>query len=72
MEVSGQLDTPAALPLGKQIPVPTGHEDVWAPELHWILWRREKSLYPAGNRTSDVQPGACGYTDSVIPASKFL
>jgi hypothetical protein len=27
-----------------------------APEPVWTLWRREKSLDPAGNRTPAVQP----------------
>jgi hypothetical protein len=31
-------------------------------------WRREKSLTPAVNQTSAVQPIACLYTDYAIPA----
>jgi hypothetical protein len=33
----------------EQPPVPTGWEAGWAPESSWPLWRRIKSLAPAGN-----------------------
>jgi hypothetical protein len=44
MEVSGQLDVPAALPQVKWPPVPNGHENRWAPEPIWMLWTRKISL----------------------------
>jgi hypothetical protein len=31
--------------------VPTAQKAGWAPEPVWTLWRNEKSLAPAGNRT---------------------
>jgi hypothetical protein len=43
MEVSGQLQAPAAQPPGKQPPVPIVYEAGWAPGLVWTLWRRENS-----------------------------
>jgi len=35
MEVSGQLHAPAALPLGKEPPVPIRQEAGWAQEPFW-------------------------------------
>jgi hypothetical protein len=65
MEVSGQLNAPAALPLG----VPTVYEAGWAPEPVWTLWCREKSFFfSAGNRTPAVQPVTHPYTNWAIPA----
>jgi hypothetical protein len=49
MEVSGQLQAPAALPPGKEPPVPFGEEAGWAPEPVWTQWWREKFPAPAGN-----------------------
>jgi hypothetical protein len=60
MEVSGELDAPAALPPGEE---PTGQEAGWAPEPVWTLWRRETSLVLAGTKTPVVQPVARPYTD---------
>jgi hypothetical protein len=37
MEVSGQLHTPTALPLGKESPLPIGREAGWTPEPVWTL-----------------------------------
>jgi hypothetical protein len=42
----GQIHAPAALPPGKEPPVPIGKEAVWAPELG-----EEKNLAPTGTRT---------------------
>jgi len=49
METTGQLHTPATLPLGKAPPVPTPKEAVLTPKLDWMLWRSDKSPVPAGN-----------------------
>jgi hypothetical protein len=45
MEVSGQLHDLAALPPGKESPVPIAYEAAWTPEPVWTLCRREKP-YP--------------------------
>jgi hypothetical protein len=37
MEVSGQLLALAASLSGKELPIPSGKEAVWAPELVWTL-----------------------------------
>jgi hypothetical protein len=63
MEVSGQLHALATLPLGKEPLVFIGKEAGWTPELVWMLWRRGKSLSPARNRTSTIQPVASHYID---------
>jgi hypothetical protein len=65
MEVSCQFHAPAALPPGKEPPVPIGYEAGWAPEPVWMLWRRE-NFWTAGNRTRAVQPVARRYTDLAI------
>jgi hypothetical protein len=44
MEASGQLHIPAALPPGKELPVPIREEAGWALEPVWMLWRKEKSV----------------------------
>jgi hypothetical protein len=38
MEVSGKLHDPAALPPGKETPVPLGLEAAWAPEPVWMQY----------------------------------
>jgi len=40
MELSGQIH--AALPPGKELLVPFGYEDGWAPETVWKRWRSLK------------------------------
>jgi hypothetical protein len=55
MEVSGEIQAPAALPLGKVPAVPIGQEAGWASEPVWTLWRIKKPFSsPAGNRTPVV------------------
>jgi hypothetical protein len=49
MEVSGQLHTPAALSLVKEIRLPIRQEAEGGPESVWMLWREEKYLAPVGN-----------------------
>jgi hypothetical protein len=64
--VSGQLHVPAALPPGKERPVPIGYEIGWTPEPVWTTWRR-----PYRDSYSDpsaVQPVASRYTDCAVPA----
>jgi hypothetical protein len=39
MEVSGQLNVPAAFPSGKEPPIPVTKEAGWTPESHGFLWR---------------------------------
>jgi hypothetical protein len=51
MEVSGQLQASTALSPRNENPVPVGEEAGLASESVGTLWRREKSLTPAGNRT---------------------
>jgi hypothetical protein len=56
MEVSGQLHTLAALPLGKELIVPIGQEAMLAPEPVWMWWREEKEISaPARNQTLVIQ-----------------
>jgi hypothetical protein len=50
MKVSGQLEASTALSLRNETPIPVGEEAGLAPESVGTLWRREKSLAPAGNR----------------------
>jgi hypothetical protein len=65
LEVSGQLHAPAALPPGKEPPVPIGQEVGWTSEP--VKW---KFLTPPGleQDSSVVQPVASRYTDCAIPA----
>jgi hypothetical protein len=49
MEVTGQLHAPAAFSQGKSPWYPFD-EAGWTSEPIWTLWKRDKSLTPAGNR----------------------
>jgi hypothetical protein len=62
MEVSGRLHASAILALGKERPVLIAQEAGWTPEPVLTLWRREKSLAHAGNRTPVVQTVTRCYT----------
>jgi hypothetical protein len=55
MAVSVQLHVHATLFRGKETPVSIGWNAVRVPQSVWEMWRREKSLSPAGNRTPAVQ-----------------
>jgi hypothetical protein len=71
MEVSGQFHAPAALPPGKESPVPVGQESGWEPVSFWTRWWREKFLAPLGNRTLEPRlssPWPNRYTDWAITA----
>jgi hypothetical protein len=65
MGMSGQHHVTAALPPGKEAPVPIGQEVGWTPEPGWTTWRREKYC-PTGIRTPAIQPISRRYTDSNI------
>jgi hypothetical protein len=62
-KVNCHLHAPAALPPVKELSAPIAYEAGRAPELVWTLWRREKYLAPAGNRTPDADNIARHYTD---------
>jgi hypothetical protein len=65
MEMSGQLDAPCALPLGKELPVAIELEAGGAQALVKTLWRGEKS-WPTGNLTRAIQPVVRRYADWAI------
>jgi hypothetical protein len=76
MEVSGQLQAPAAFTSGKESPVPIGQEAEWASVTQWIggwvdprscldAGEKEKYLAPAENLTPAIQPIAHHYSDWV-------
>jgi hypothetical protein len=50
MEMSGQLNIPAAL-LQENNPLPIEQEAEWAPEPVWTFWGRKKSLAPTTIQT---------------------
>jgi hypothetical protein len=68
MEVSDQLQGPAALPPEKEPLVRIGQEAWWVPGLVWMLWGKEKFLAAAGNRTAAIKSVVRRYTDWAIPA----
>jgi hypothetical protein len=49
MEVSVQLDAPAAVPPGKLFLVPFEYEEGLVTEPVWMFRRKETPLTPAGN-----------------------
>jgi hypothetical protein len=70
MEVSGQLDAPAALPPWKEPLVRVEQEAGWAVQPVWTTWKREHFLtYRYSNSDpSVVQPKASHNSDSANPA----
>jgi hypothetical protein len=54
IQMSGQLHAAAALPPGKEPLIQIEEEARQAPEPAWMLWEREKSLVPTGNRNPVV------------------
>jgi hypothetical protein len=58
--------TPRSLYSRGAVPSTHGTGGCMSPEPVWTLWRREKSLVPAGNRTPAVQPVTRHYTDWAI------
>jgi hypothetical protein len=50
--LSSLLYAPAVSSPGIELPVPIPYEIVWAPELIWTAWRKEKSLFLAENRNT--------------------
>jgi hypothetical protein len=65
----GQLHAPAALPPGKEPPVPIEYEIGWTREPVWTTWRIENSwpYRDSNSEPSVVQPVASRYTDYAIP-----
>jgi hypothetical protein len=63
MEVSGQLHVPAALPPGKEPPVPIGYEGGW-PQSRSGRGGEEKNSKPSpGIEPPIIQPVVGRYTD---------
>jgi hypothetical protein len=56
MKVFGWLHAPIASTLEGKAPVPSGQEDVWAPEPAWILWRRAIILALTGIEPQPSNP----------------
>ena len=54
MQVSGQLEAPAALPPEETL-IPIEQEIEWAAELHWLFWRRARLLYLLKIEPQNVQ-----------------
>ena len=55
MKVGGQLHASAALPLGKELPLPTEQGNGWVPELV-ATFLRSVSLPPLGFKPLIVKP----------------
>jgi hypothetical protein len=74
LEVSGQIHAPAALPLGKEPPVPIGEEGGWATEPVWTTWRRQNcwSYRDSNSDPSVGQSIASSYTDYAIQYQRNL
>jgi hypothetical protein len=72
--MSGQLHAPAALPPGKEPPVPNGYEAGWAAEPVWNSWRGEKSCpYTDSNLDpSAIQPVAVPTALSRLPQKRAV
>lgn len=68
-EVTGQFQAQAAVPFGK---VRTEQETAWPSEPVWTLWRSEKSLTLAWNRTPNPKRNTPPTQNSVyIPDTKL-
>jgi hypothetical protein len=72
MEVSGQLHAPTYLSSRIEPPVPIGWEAGWGPEPVWMLWWKEKSFAPAGNRIPIVYPRDGEFTGRITAHIKRL
>jgi hypothetical protein len=70
LDVSGQLYAPAALPSGKEPPVPIGYEVGWVPRagLGDVEKKKFFTLLGLERDLLVVQPVANHYTDYVMPA----
>jgi hypothetical protein len=66
--VSGQLHAPAALPPGKEPPVPIGQEVRWTPEPVWTTWRKFLTLPGLKLRPLGRPARSHCYTDYAIQA----
>jgi hypothetical protein len=64
MNASGQLQDPAALLPGKELPVSIGQEAGLGLEPVWKRWSIEKYLVPDGNQTLAFQSVARRFTSS--------
>ena len=51
VEKSGELNAPASLPLGRELPTSIEYESVLAPDQVWPIWSEATSLVTAGNQT---------------------
>jgi hypothetical protein len=67
MEVSGQLQAPAALPPRNCRPVTIVREDEWAPEAVWTRWRRERLSAPGPGR-----PLRDYWTDTILRPKQVI